>query len=200
MRAPLLTPMRDGLFRPKRCPAIVFQNFAGQLREASTGNAHAQKSAEKSLLERGIILQRIHNRPNFLLRFRRRNAPDTIQVAAKKTRPQAIDEKRHRLNFRMHRIPKNAFLKAFLRVFKPRAKGGFKIVRRDHGFGGFGWAIYFIRFVWVACRRGWTAACLAPSGNPASESQACNSERVVTQLSCRRSMTEMANPFLLRNY
>jgi hypothetical protein len=109
-------------------PAIGHEDFVREAREATAGDAHAQKAAEKSAIEIGVETERTDNHVDFLLGFRRRNAPNAIEVAAEKIWTEKTNEKRHDFDFRMHGIPKNALLEVFLLMFKPGAKGGFKIV------------------------------------------------------------------------
>jgi hypothetical protein len=112
--------------------AVVHQDFAGELREAAAGDAHAQKAADKSSIEGGVVFKRVYDGADFLLGFRGGDAADAIEVTPKKSRQQATNDKCHGFHFGMHGIPKNAFLEVFVRVCEPGAKGGFEVVRCVH--------------------------------------------------------------------
>jgi hypothetical protein len=122
----------------RRYKTSVFpgQHGAGEAHDAAAGDAYAQKATEKSALKLRVVLQRVDDGAHFLFRFRRADAPDAIQVALEITRSQATDEKCHRFHFRMHGIPKNAFLEIILRVREPGAKRGFVVVRGVHYVSG----------------------------------------------------------------
>ena len=99
------------------------------MHEAASGNAHTQKAAEKAALERGVVLERVDDGADFVLRFRGGNAADAVQVAREKFRPEAADEKGDGFCFRMQGVPKNALLEIFLRVIEQGAKRGFEVAR-----------------------------------------------------------------------
>jgi len=134
--APRFPPWVNSSNALREVSAFPRQHPGGETREAAAGDAHAQEAADESALEGRIVLERVHNGANFLFRLRGGNAANAIQVAVEKTGPDAIDEQCDGLDFRMHGIPKHAFLEIVLRLGEPGAKCGFEVLSGFHGCDG----------------------------------------------------------------
>jgi hypothetical protein len=139
--------------------ALADQDAGGEAGETAAGNAHAQEAAEESALKAGIVLERVDDGADFVFRFRGGQSADAIEVGREKFRPQATDEKCHRLHFRMHGAPENAFFEIFGRGIKPVAKSGFEVLRGVHGFRAWGGGAVArdgfdgVRIAWVSAIR-----------------------------------------------